>query len=101
MSSQLSVLRLMPRDEMRDAKVDGFMSSSFAAPPGPETLPLVCFKAFMMASRSCCFNSSRVRNVAYAAGFACSRVLSYGNEAGKSKVSGPSRHEMMARSTVF
>ena len=56
---------------MRDAKVDGFMPSNSAAPPGPETFPLVCFRAFMMVSRSCRFNSSRVRSAASAAGFAC------------------------------
>ena len=38
---QLSVLRLMPREEIRDAKVDGFMPSNSAAPPGPETFPFV------------------------------------------------------------
>jgi hypothetical protein len=69
--AQLSVLRLMPRDEMREAKVDGFIASSFAAPPGPETLPLVCFKAFIIVSRSCRFNSSRVRSAASAVGFGC------------------------------
>ena len=37
---QESVLRLMPMEEMRDAKVEGFMPSNSAAPPGPETFPL-------------------------------------------------------------
>jgi hypothetical protein len=45
-SPQLSVLRLMPKEEMREVKVEGFMRSSSAAPPGTETLPLACFKAF-------------------------------------------------------
>ena len=45
---------------MRDARVDGFMPSISAAPPGPETFPFVCFKALIMVSRSCRFNSSRV-----------------------------------------
>src|ERR1700680_5100115 len=65
---QSSVLRLMPREEMRDAKVDGFMPSNSAAPPGPETLPLVCFRAFIIVSRSCRFNSFRVRSAGSAAG---------------------------------
>ena len=47
----------MPMEEMRDAKVDGFMPSNSAAPRGPETLPLVCFRAFIIVSRSCRFNS--------------------------------------------
>jgi hypothetical protein len=55
----------MPKEEMRDAKVDGFMRSSSAAPLRPETFPLVCFKAFMMASRSWRFSSSRVTSVAF------------------------------------
>src|SRR5216683_4542918 len=69
---QLSVLRLMPRDEMRDANVEGFMASNSAAPLGPETFPLVCFRAFIIVSRSCRFNSSRVRSAASAAGLGCS-----------------------------
>ena len=56
----------MPKEEMRDAKVEGFMPSNSAAPPGPETFPLVCFRAFMMVSRSWRFNSSRVRSAAAA-----------------------------------
>ncbi len=98
---QVSVLRLMLREEMREAKVDGFIPSNSAAPPGPETFPFVCFKALMMASRSWRFSWSRVRSAALAAGFACSPLFLWGREAGKSKVSGPSCHKMMARSTVF
>ena len=60
----------MPKEEMRDAKVEGFMPSSSAAPLGPETFPLVCFKAFIMASRSWRFSSLRVRSVAFPVEFA-------------------------------
>src|SRR6266478_3594428 len=85
---QVSVLRLMLREEMREAKVDGFIPSNSAAPPGPETLPLVCFRAFIIVSRSCRFNSSRVRSAASAAGLGCCAVFWRAGEAGRSKVSG-------------
>jgi hypothetical protein len=39
-------------DEIRDARVEGFIASNSAAPPGPETFPFVRFKALMMTSRS-------------------------------------------------
>ncbi len=74
---------------MRDARVDGSMPSSFAAPPGPETSPLVCFKALTMASRSCRFSSSCVGSVTFTSGFVCWAIFSCGRDAGKSKVSGP------------
>jgi hypothetical protein len=32
---QLSVLRLIPKEEIREERVDGFIPSSSAAPPGP------------------------------------------------------------------
>jgi hypothetical protein len=35
-SPQFSVLRLMPKEEIREAKVEGFNPSNLAAPPGPE-----------------------------------------------------------------
>ena len=98
---QLRVLRLMPNDEMRDDKVDGFIPSSSAAPPGPETFPFVRLRAFMMVSRSWRFNSFRVRTPPVTAGLASCPGLSGGGEAGTSKVSGPSRHKMTARSTKF
>jgi uncharacterized protein DUF417 len=34
-------------EEMRDAKVVGFMPSNSAAPPGPKSLPFGCFNALM------------------------------------------------------
>jgi hypothetical protein len=46
----------MPREEMREDKVDGLVPSNSAAPPGPEIFPLVWFKALTIASRSCRFN---------------------------------------------
>ena len=98
---QLSVLRVMLRAEMRDAKVEAFMASNSAAPPGPETFPLVCFRAFIIVSRSCRFNSFRVRSAGSAAGLGCCSVFWCAGEEGRSKVSGPSRHRMMARSIVF
>ena len=98
---QVSVLRLMLREEIREAKVDGFIPSNSAAPPGPETFPFVCFKALIMASRSWRFSWSRVRTAASADGFDISPLFFYGREAGRSKVSGPSCHKMIARSTVF
>src|ERR1700735_3065017 len=42
----------MPREEMRDARVEGFMASNSAAPLGPETFPLVCFRAFTIRSKA-------------------------------------------------
>ena len=42
----------MPIEEMRDAKVDDFIPSNSAAPPGPETFPLVCFRAFTIRSKA-------------------------------------------------
>jgi hypothetical protein len=50
---------------MRDDKIEGLMQSDSAAPPGPKTFPLVCFRALIMVSHSCCFNSSRVRSAAF------------------------------------
>jgi hypothetical protein len=41
-------LRLSPRVVMREARVVGFMPSNSAAPPGPNTLPPVCFSAVAM-----------------------------------------------------
>jgi hypothetical protein len=38
----------MPKEEIREAKVEGFKTSNLAAPPGPETFPLVYFKALMV-----------------------------------------------------
>ena len=99
-SPQFSVLRLMPKEEIREAKVEGFNPSNLAAPPGPETFPLVCFKAFMMASRSCRFISSRVGSLTFTSELGCSTICS-GRAAGRSKASVPSRQSMIARSTVF
>ena len=42
---QLSVLRLILRAVMRDVSVVGLRPRNSAAPLGPKTLPLVCFKA--------------------------------------------------------
>jgi hypothetical protein len=59
---QLSVLRLMPNIVMREAKVDDFIPSNSAAPPGQETFPLVGLRALMMiVSRSWRFIPSRVK----------------------------------------
>jgi len=66
----------MPREEIRDAKVDGFMPSNCAAPPGPNTFPFACFKALTMASRSWRFRSPRVSSAAFSAGFAAGLVSS-------------------------
>jgi hypothetical protein len=100
-SPQFSVLRLMPKEEIREAKVEGFKPSNLAAPLGPETFPLVCFKALMMASRSYRFTSSRVGSLTFTSELACSTICSCGRDAGRSKVSGPSRQSMTARSTVL
>src|SRR5260370_11708535 len=84
-----SILRFMPKEEMRDDNVEGFMASNSAAPPGPETFPLVCFRAFIIVSRSCRFNSSRVRSAASADGLGCCSVFWRAGEAGGCKVAGP------------
>ena len=57
--------------------VDGFTPSNSAAPPGPETFPLVRLRGFMVVSRSWRFN--RVREPAFTAGFACSTEFSAGS----------------------
>jgi len=84
------------------AIVDPALKLMIDAPPGPETLPLVCFRALMIASRSCRFNSSRVRSATFPTGTGCVPLVLSGNESsGRSKLSGPSRHRMTARSTMF
>ena len=47
-SPQFCVLRLMPKEEIRQAKIKSFQTLKLAAPPGPETFPLVYFKALMV-----------------------------------------------------
>jgi hypothetical protein len=46
---------------MREARVVGFMFNRSAAPPGPNSLPPLCFSAASMLSRSRSFQPSRVR----------------------------------------
>ena len=75
----------MPREEIRAAKVEGLIPSSCAAPLGPETFPLVCFRAFIMASRSSRFSSSRVMSLAFAAAFLGGTMSGCTGEAGKSR----------------
>ena len=86
---------------MREANVVGFMPSNSAVPPGPETFPLVCFKAFIMGSRSCPFNSSRVGSAPFVIGVACLSEGVLARAEARWKVSGPSLQRIMARSIVF
>src|SRR5260370_8181100 len=55
-SRQLSVLRLTPNVVMREAKVDGFIPSKSAAPPGPDTFPLVRLRPLFQPLRSSPFH---------------------------------------------
>src|SRR5262249_3335335 len=86
-SPQPSVVRLMPKEEMRDARVDGFMPSNLAAPRGPETLPLVCLSEATIASLSCRFNSSRMGSAGAVYPLKCALGFSIVCETGSSNSS--------------